>query len=59
MPKQGKKGNRPDKRPARAGYWATNQLEKNKVRNLMKHNKMTKEEATRHWRSARKGRMKR
>ena len=58
MPKQSKSGKKPDKRPARAGYWAVNQLEKNKIKKLMKHNKLSREEATKLWRSTRKGRMK-
>jgi len=49
---------RRDKRPARVHYWASGQLEKNKIRNLMKYNGMTREEATMFWRAARRGRMK-
>jgi len=46
----GKKSKKPDKRPARLRYWATKRLEERKIRNLMKHCGMTKQQAYRFWR---------
>ena len=53
----GKKGKREDKGPARGNYWLRQTLEKRKVKNLMRSNGLTKEDATIFWRSVRKGRV--
>ena len=53
MAEQGKKSKRPDNRPARSRYWARRSLERNKVRNLVKHNGMEPPEALAFWRRAR------
>lgn len=58
MSKQKSGSKRPDKRPARAKYWATKVLEKRKIRNLVKYCGMTQEAASKLWRSMRKGRVK-
>jgi len=42
-------GGMPDNRPARSAYWANQRLRHNKIRRLMKHNGMTKDQAERHW----------
>jgi hypothetical protein len=52
-----KKTKRPDKRPARARYWATKTLRKRKVRNLVRHGHMERFAAEAHWDNARKGRV--
>lgn len=49
---------RPDLRPARARYWATKQLEKHKVRDLVRCCGMERVKALVYWRSVRKKRMK-
>ncbi len=50
-----KKSKRPDKRPARARYWASGRMRRRKVRNLVKHNGFANEiAALAFWRSARK-----
>lgn len=47
----------PDKRPARARYWSTKQLQANKVRNLMRSNPhLSKDDALDLWQDARKTR---
>ena len=56
--KPGKKSKKPDKRPARARYWAARVLEIRKVRNLMRCCGMSKQSAYKYWRSHRKGRVK-
>ncbi|KKM78026.1 hypothetical protein LCGC14_1364170 [marine sediment metagenome] len=57
-PRQGRRGKAPDDRPARARYWNTKQLEKHKVRNLVRCCGMDKAKATVYWRSVRKRRIK-
>ncbi len=52
-----KKSKRPDTRPARLRYWTESHLEKNKVRNLVRCNGMTVEEARAFWRRVRTKRM--
>ena len=42
--------------PARLRYWSSRSLEKNKVKNLMRHNGMTRAKALAYWREHRKGR---
>jgi hypothetical protein len=54
MPKISK---RPDKRPARIRYWMKRQLEKNKVKNLVRYCKMTADKALGFWRKRRTTRM--
>ena len=54
--REGKKSKRPKKTPARARYWGTNQLEKNKIKNMVKHCGMTEAKARREWRNNRKTR---
>lgn len=44
--------------PARQRYWLSGRLEQNKVRSLMRHNGMTRQQATDYWRSVRMGRVK-
>ena len=56
--KTGKKSKRRDSRPARLRYWLTRQLEKRKIRNLMKHCGMSKQSAYNFWHNNRKGRVK-
>ena len=51
-----KKSKRPDKRSAKIRYWMSKHLERNKVRNLMRHCGMTKEFATEFWQNARQNR---
>ena len=51
-----KKSKRPDKRPAKIRYWMSKHLERNKVRNLMRHCGMTKAFATEFWQNARQNR---
>jgi len=55
MPKSklSKKSKRPDKRPARTRYWMSKHLERNKVRNLIKHCNMDKAFATTFWQESR------
>ncbi len=53
----GKKSKSKDNRPARKKYWASRKLEKNKVKSLMKSQKMTRAEATTFWNNERKGRV--
>jgi hypothetical protein len=49
----------PDTRPARARYWQKRQLEKHKVRQLMRHNGFTdRAKAVRFWREGRSSRYK-
>ncbi len=43
--KGGKKGKRPDSRPARSRYWGTGQLAINKVRRMMKSNGLSAKDA--------------
>lgn len=50
MAKLKRKAKGPDNRPARVRYWASRHLEKNKIKNLMKHCGMTRAEATKFWR---------
>lgn len=52
-----KKTKSPDTRPARLRYWMESHLEKNKVRNLVRCNGMTVEEARVYWRRVRTTRM--
>ena len=52
-----KKTKKPDTRPARLRYWMESHLEKNKVRNLVRCNGMTVEEARVYWRRVRTKRM--
>jgi hypothetical protein len=54
----GKKSKAKDNRPARKRYWLKRTLEKNKIKNLMKYCKMSKEQAMKFWHSNRKGRVK-
>jgi len=54
----GKRSKAPDNRPARKKYWASRKLEKNKVKNLMKSQGMSRAEATEFWNNTRKGRVK-
>jgi hypothetical protein len=54
----GKKSKQPDKRPARARYWATRRLETRKVRNLVKCCGMTLEAAKKKWAATRTTRIK-
>ena len=42
--------------PARDRYWRTDRLMKHKIRNLMRHNGLTRAEAYLLWTSARQGR---
>ena len=44
--------------PSRQRYWAGSTLMKRKLKNLMRHNGMTREVAWLYWKDARKGRMK-
>ena len=53
----GKKSKRKDERPARSRYWAKRQLEKRKVKNLMKYCHMTAEYALTYWRALRRSRI--
>lgn len=55
MPKVkiGKKTKRPDRRPARKGYWDALSLAKRKIKNLMSSNCMTFKEAKKMWVNAR------
>lgn len=57
----GKKSKRKDDRPARIRYWLKRQLEKKKIRNLMRYCKMSQKEAYKFWREhpkcKRKGRV--
>lgn len=53
-----KKSKRPDNRPARARYWSERHLEKHKVRNLVRCNGMTEDQARAFWREVRKTRIK-
>ncbi len=55
--RQGKKGKKPDKRPARARYWNGRHLEKNKVRHIMKAYGLSKEDARKRWNAERKTRV--
>ncbi len=55
--RQGKKGKRTDKRPARARYWSGRHLEKTKVRHMMKAYGLTKEQAIKRWNAERKTRV--
>ena len=49
-----KKSKRPDKRPARARYWASGKLARRKIRNLVRHSGFaTEAEATVYWRKVR------
>lgn len=48
--KRAKKSKRPDKRPARAKYWASRRLEEKKIRNLMDHCGMSRQQAYHTWR---------
>ena len=57
MAKIGKRGKVPDGRPARARYWLKRSLEKNKIRNLMKHCGMSSEKAYVFWSKSRVGRV--
>lgn len=43
--------------PARARYWARRVLERHKVRNLMRHNGLSRADALVFWRTHRKGRV--
>jgi hypothetical protein len=54
----GKKGKRPDLRPARARYWQRGQLRKHKVRNLVRCCGLSVAAATRRWEETRKTRKK-
>ena len=54
--KQGKRGKRPDTRPARWRYWGSGRLKENKVRRLMRSNGMTRTETETFWVEARGGR---
>jgi hypothetical protein len=49
---------RPNKTPARSRYWGTNRLERNKIRNMVRHCNMTETKARREWINKRKTRMK-
>jgi hypothetical protein len=49
-----KKTKRPDNRPARQRYWVTGRLAVRKIKNLVVHNGLTVEEATRQWEDTRK-----
>jgi len=54
MAQKAKKTKMPDKRPARARYWASKKLSKRKIRNLVKHNGFeTEAKANSYWRSVR------
>lgn len=55
--KTGKKSKRPDKRPARARYWAKRTLEERKIRNLMRCCGMSRQSAYNYWHKTRKGRV--
>lgn len=59
MGKVKKTNKSPDKRPARANYWARKRLQERKVKNLMRRNKMTRAEALAFWLKARTKRVKR
>jgi uncharacterized protein YoaH (UPF0181 family) len=49
-----RKNKRPDNRPARANYWASGQLAVNKIKNLVRHNGMSVDEAISFWDTNRK-----
>ena len=49
-----KKTKRPDNRPARSRYWGSGRLAIRKIKNLVKCNGLTVEEATQQWESTRK-----
>ena len=55
MAQKAKKSKQPDKRPARARYWASGRLAKHKIRNLMNNNGFeSKADAEKYWKSVRK-----
>lgn len=58
--KKGKTKNHAGKNngPSRERYWRNGILEKRKVKNLMKYNGMTRQQAGIYWRENRKGRIK-
>lgn len=49
-----KKTKRPDTRPARSRYWISGRLALNKIKNLVRCNGLTVEEATQQWEETRK-----
>ena len=53
---RGKKGWRPDNRPARKRYWTRRTLEKRKVRRMMKAYGLTESKARERWYAERGGR---
>ncbi|HEC88458.1 MAG TPA: hypothetical protein ENI52_03985 [Thermoplasmata archaeon] len=57
MSKIGKRSKRPNKTPSRARYWATRQLERRKVRNMVRSNGLNYQEALKKWREQRKTRI--
>ncbi len=56
MAKEGrsKKTKRPDKSPARPRYWNSGRLKVRKIKNLVKYNGLTVEEALKQWEATRK-----
>ncbi len=54
--KKSKKSKRPNTTPARGSYWTSGRLAAKKVRNLMKHNGLTRAQAMRYWLEVRGGR---
>ena len=53
----GRRSKSPDKRPARVRYWMKRQLEKNKVKNLVKYCGMEADKALKFWRKHRQSRV--
>jgi len=45
----GSKGKRADKRPARLHYWSSGKLSERKIKNLMRHNGLTRAKAEQYW----------
>jgi hypothetical protein len=57
--RKNRKHGRNKRKPAKQRYWAEGRLEEHKVRNLVRHNGMTEEQARKFWRAVRTKRMKR
>ncbi len=55
-PTRGKKSKRPNTAPARGSYWTSGRLAAKKIRNLMKHNGLTRAKAMQYWAEVRGGR---
>ena len=55
-PSRGKKSKRSNTTPARGSYWTRGRLAAKKIRNLMKHNGLTRARAEQYWLEVRGGR---